>query len=183
MATLPRVNFRHLSHWSSQWNRLHFPNTYPYVLFTGELMGGTIDRAAAVRETQHGNHAMQMCPLAHWATTYIQQRYTWRNVTAIFTSLITETQPQQMGCTVTASYTRLTAKTWWQQFLRRLGNCDAPSQLISLVLVTASLELLGFEIRSRQAVAIPKRKVLLVSPLRHLAYRAVDPGKSAMARC
>ena len=28
---------------------------------------------AAVRETQHGNHATQMCPLAHWATTYIQQ--------------------------------------------------------------------------------------------------------------
>ena len=35
-------------------------------------MGGTIDRAA-VRETQHGNHATQMCPLAPWATTYIQQ--------------------------------------------------------------------------------------------------------------
>ena len=35
-------------------------------------MGGTIDRAT-VRETQHGNHATQMCSLAHWATTYIQQ--------------------------------------------------------------------------------------------------------------
>ena len=33
-----------------------------------------------------------------------------------------------------------------------------PSQLISLVLLTASLELLGFEIRSRQAISIPKRK-------------------------
>ena len=40
-------------------------------------------------------------------------------------------------------------------------------------LVTASLELLGFEIRSRQAISIPKRKVLLVSPLRRLAYRAL----------
>ena len=35
-------------------------------------MGGTIDRAA-VRATQHGNHATQMCSMAHWATTYIQQ--------------------------------------------------------------------------------------------------------------
>ena len=64
MATLPRVNLRHLSHL--------YLHTYPYVLFTGELVGGTIDRAA-VRKTQHGNHATQMCPLAHWATTYIQQ--------------------------------------------------------------------------------------------------------------
>ena len=72
MATLPRVNLRHLLHWSSQWNRLHLPHTYPYVLFTGELVGGTIDRVA-IRETQHGNHATQMCPMAHWATTYIQQ--------------------------------------------------------------------------------------------------------------
>ena len=51
---------------------IHLPHTYPYVLFTGELVGGTIDRAA-VRETQHGNHATQMCPLAHWVTTYVQQ--------------------------------------------------------------------------------------------------------------
>ena len=128
MATLPRVNLRHLSHWSSQWNRLHLPHTYPYVLFTGELVGGTIDRSA-VRETQYGNHATQLCPLAHWVMTYIQQRYTWRNVTAIFTSLVTETRPQQMWRTVTAIYTRLTAETWWQQFFRRLSNCDAPSHV------------------------------------------------------
>ena len=32
----------------------------------------SMDRAA-VRKTRHGNHTMQMCPLAHWATTYIQQ--------------------------------------------------------------------------------------------------------------
>ena len=43
-----------------------------YVLFPGELVGGTIVRAA-VRGTQHGNHVTQMCPMAHWATTYIQQ--------------------------------------------------------------------------------------------------------------
>ena len=98
-----------------------------------------------------------------------------------------------MWRTVTAIYTRLTAETWWQQFFRRLSNCDAPSQLI-LVLLTASLELLGFEIHSRQAISIPKRKVLLVSPLRRLAYRTVDrrafvisryryppPGKRVMA--
>ena len=46
MATLPRVDLRHLSHWPSQWKRLHLPHSYPYVLFTGELVGGTIDRAA-----------------------------------------------------------------------------------------------------------------------------------------
>ena len=56
----------------SAWNRLHLPDTFPYALFTGELVGGTIDRAA-VRGTQHGNHVTQMCPMAHWATTYIQQ--------------------------------------------------------------------------------------------------------------
>ena len=168
MATL-----RHLSHWSTHWNRLHLPHTYPYVLFTGEFVGGTIDRAA-VRETEHGNHATQLCPLTHWATTYMQQWYTWRNVTAIFTNLVTETRPQQMWRNVTAIYTRLTAETWWQQFFRRLSNCDAPSQLIYLVLLTASLELLGFKIRSRQAISIPKRKVLLVSPLRRLPYRAVS---------
>ena len=137
-----------------------------------------MDRAA-VRETQHGNHATQMCPLAHWATMYIQQ--TVHNVTAIFTSLATETQPQQMWRTVTAIYTRLPAETWWQQFFRRLSNCDALSQVISLVLLTASLELLGFGIRSRQAISIPKRKVLLVSPLRRLPYRAVDRGAFAIS--
>ena len=46
------------------------------------------------------------------------------------------------------------------QQLWRNVTCVAPSKLISLVLVTASLELLGFEIRSRQAISIPKRKVL-----------------------
>ena len=35
MATLPRVDLRHLSHWPSQWNRLHLPHTYPYVLLQG----------------------------------------------------------------------------------------------------------------------------------------------------
>ena len=62
------------------------------------------------------------------------------------------------------------------QQLWRTITCDAPSQLISLVLLTASLKLLGLEIRSRQTISIPKRKVLLVSPLRRLAYRAVDRG-------
>ena len=60
-------------------------------------------------------------------------------------------------------------------------TCGAPSQLISLVLLTASLELLGFEIRSRQAISIPKHKVLLVSPLRCLANRAVDRGAFAIS--
>ena len=82
---------------------------------------------------------------------------------------------------VTVIYTKLTAEIWWQQFFRRLSNCDAPSQLISLVLLTASLELLGFEIRSRQAISIPKRKMLLVSLLRRLAYRAVDRGAFAVS--
>ena len=147
-----------------------------------------MDRAA-VRETQHGNHATQMCPLAHWATTYIQQ--TVHNVTAIFTSLATETQPQQMWRTVTAIYTRLPAETWWQQFFRRLSNCDALSQVISLVLLTASLELLGFGIRPRQAISsamcyLSRRwDAYLIGLLigEHLRYRLSPPGKRAMARC
>ena len=79
-------------------------------------------------------------------------------------------------------HSRLTVDTRWQQFFRRLANCDAPSQPISLVLITASLELLGFEIRSRQAISIPKRKMLLVSPLRRFAQRAVDRGAFAISR-
>ena len=97
-----------------------------------------------------------------WLRRISSKRYTWRTVTAI--------------------YTRLTVETWWQQFFRRLSNCDAPSQLISLVLLTASLEQLGFEIRSWQAISIPKRKMLLVSPLRHLAHRAVDRGAFPISR-
>ena len=71
-------------------------------------------------------------------------------------------------------------------------NCDAPSQLISLVLVTATLALLGTEIPSRQVISIPNRKMLLVSQLRRLAHGAVDRGAFAhrhivtplaMARC
>ena len=155
MATLPRVNLRHLSHWSSQWNRLHLPHTYPYVLFTGELVGGTMDRAA-VRETQHGNHATQMWPLAHWAMTYIQQTVHVTQRHSYLHQSRHRDSSQQMWRTVTAIYTRLPAETWWQQFFRRLSNYDAPSQLISLVLLTASLELLGFEIRSRQAISIPR---------------------------
>ena len=46
------------------------------------------------------------------------------------------------------------------QPLWRTVTCDLPSQLISLVLVTASLVLLRFEIPSRQAISIPKRKIL-----------------------
>ena len=53
-----------------------------------------------------------------------------------------------MWCNVTVIFTSLTVKTWWQQFFRWLSNCDAPSQLISLVLVTASLPLLGSDAAS-----------------------------------
>ena len=67
---------------------------------------------------------------------------------------------------------------------QRLGHskCDTSSQLISLVLLPASLALLGFEIRLRQPISIAKRKVLLVSPLRRLAYRAVDRGAFVISR-
>ena len=60
-------------------------------------------------------------------------------------------------------------------------SCDAPSQLISLVLVTARLALLGSEIPSRQAISIPNRKMLLVSQRigllvgEHLRYRYPPP--------
>ena len=74
------------------------------VIFIKWITRGTIDRAA-VRETQHGNHATQMCPLAHWATTYIQQTV---NVTQ-----------RQLSSAVSS---------------QRLGHskCDAPSQLFTL---------------------------------------------------
>ena len=119
-------------------------------------------------------------------------------LSCIVTSLVTETRPrqvfrrlydswmqhatpQEMWRTVTASaiYTRLTAETWWQQFFRRLSNCDAASLLISLVLVTARL---GSEIHARQAISIPKRKMLLISPLRCSAHRDVDRGAFATSR-
>ena len=185
MATLPPVNLRHLSHWSSQWNRLHLPHTYPYVLFTGEFVGRTMDRAA-VRETQHSNHATQMCPLAHWATTYIHQTV---HVTQRHSYLHQSRHRDSATANVTHHHSYLqtpsrdmvAAILQAAQQLWRTVTCDAPSQLISLVLVTANLELLGFEIRSRQAISILKRKVLLVSPLRRLAYRAVDRGAFAIS--
>ena len=124
------------------------------VIFIKWITRGTIDRATVRLSTAT---TQRIC--AHWLIgiwRISSKRYTWRNVTAIFTSLVTETRPQQMWRTVTAIYTRLTAETWWQQLFRRLSNCDAPSQLISLVLLTVSLELLGFEIHSRQAISIPK---------------------------
>ena len=161
MATLSRVNLRHLSHWSSQWNRLHLPHTYPYILSTSEA----IDRAA-VRE--HGNHATQMCPLAHWATiqqtVHVTQRHSYRHQSRHRDSATAnDSQPRHGGSNPSGG-----AQQLW-----RTVTCDPPSQLISLVLLTGSLELLGFEIRSRQAISIPKRKVLLDSPLRRLAYRAL----------
>ena len=131
-----------------------------------------LDRAA-VRETQHGNHATQMCPYGtRDATSQLfspvsSQRLGHGKPSGGYMTLQCQhTTPQQMWCTVTAICTRLTAETSWQQFFRRLSNCDAPSQLISLVLTTASLPLLGSGIRSRQAISIPKRRMLLVSPLR-----------------
>ena len=86
------------------------------------------------------------------------KRYTWRNVKAIFISLVTETRPRQvfrrlydssmqhatpqkMWHTVTAIH-QTYSRIWWKQFFSRLSNCNAPSQLISLFLVTASLALL-----------------------------------------
>ena len=180
MATLPPPNLRHLSHWSSQWNRLH-------ILILTSLLQGSWWVGQWIEQLYARLHATattrRKCAHCLIGLRRIsRKRYTWRNVTAIFTSLVTETWPQQMWRTVTAIYTRLPAETWWQQFFRRLSNCDAPSQLISLVLLTASLELLGFEIRSQQAISIPKRRVLLVLPLRRLPYRAVDRGAFAISR-
>ena len=81
MATLPRVNLRHLSHWSSQWNRLHLPHTYPYVLFTGELVGGTIDRAAVCKPKsclwcpfRHRTNCKKRIRCTHWSW-YITQLF------------------------------------------------------------------------------------------------------------
>ena len=81
-----------------------------------------------------------------------------------------ESQPRHGGSNFQA------ARQLW-----RTVTCDALSQLISLVLLTACLDLLGFGIRSRKAISIPKRKVLLLLPLRCLPYRAVDRGAFAIS--
>ena len=150
-------------------------------------MGGAIDRAA-IRETQHGNHPTQMCPLAHWATTYIQQMV---HVTQRHGYLHQSRHRDSATANVTHRHSYLhqihsrdmvAAIFQAVQQLWRTVTSDAPSQLISLVLLTASHELLGLGIRSRQAISIPKRKVLLVSPLRRLAYRAIDRGAFAIPR-
>ena len=49
MATLPRVNLRHLSHWSSQWNRLQLPHTYPYIHLQGSWWVGQIRSNSCMR--------------------------------------------------------------------------------------------------------------------------------------
>ena len=138
-----------------------------------------MDRAA-VRETQHGDHATQMCPLAHWTTTYIHeqtvhvtQRHSYLHqfrqrlgpskCDAPSQPFTPDSQPRHGGSNSSGGSAIVT----------RLSNCDAPSQLISLVLLTASLALLRFDIRSRPAISITKRKKLLASPLRRLAHRAV----------
>ena len=89
-----------------------------------------MDRAA-VRETQHGNYATQMCPLAHWATTYIQQ-----------TVHVTQRH----------------------SYLHQSRHRDSATANVTL------------------AASHLNPKVLLVSPLRRLAYRAVDLGAFAISR-
>ena len=199
MATLPRVNLPHLSHWSGQWNRLHLPHIYLYLLFTGELVGGTIDRAA-LRETQHGNHATQMCPLAHWAATYIQQtvhvtqRHSYLHQSRHRDSATANVMHRHSYLHQIHSRDMVAAILQAAPQLWRTITCDTPSQLISLVLLTASLELLGSEIRSRQAFSIPKRKTCLAAETLSLSgcglgsivisrYRYSPPGKRTMARC
>ena len=50
--------------------------------------------------------------------------------------------PQQMYVTHRHSYLHQTHSRYMgQQFFKRLSNCDAPSQLISLVLITATVVL------------------------------------------
>ena len=127
--------------------------------------------------------------MAHWATTYIQQtvhvtqRHSYFHqsrqrdlATASLQAtirLFNAARQPTGNVTYRHSYLHQTySRDMVTAILQRLSG--APSQLIPLVLLTVSLELLGFEIRSRQAISIPKRKVLLVSPLRRLAYRAVD---------
>ena len=146
-----------------------------------------MDRAA-VRETQHGNHATQMYPLPHWATTYIKQtvhvtqRHSYLHQSRHRDSATANVTHCHSYLHQTPSRDMVAVILQAAQQLWRTVTCDAPSQLISLVLLTASLELLGFEIRSRQAISITKRNVLLVSPLRRLAYRAVDRRAFAISR-
>ena len=141
MATLPRVNLRHLSHWSSQWNRLQLPHTYPYIHLRGVGGWDKLDRIA-VCEAQHGNHATQMCPMSHWATMYIQptvhvtQRHSYLHQSRHRDSATLQcSTPPKANAMHRHSYLHHThSRDMVTAILQRLSG--APSQLIPLVLVT-----------------------------------------------
>ena len=146
----------------------YFTFSIPYFTFSIPYftLGGTTDRTA-VRETQRHSYLYQsrhrdssMASL--WTDFWLfnSARHPTANVTHRH-SYLHKTHSRDM----------VTAILQAAQQLWRTVTCDAPSQLISLVLVTASLALLGSEIPSRQAILIPKRKMLLVS-LGRLAHRA-----------
>ena len=129
--------------------------------------------------TQHGNHTTHMCPLAHWDMTYIQQtvhvtqRHSYLHQSRQRLSHSKCDAPSQLFTPDSQPRHGGSNSSGGSAIVTRLSNCDAPSQLISLVLLTASLALLRFDIRSRPAISITKRKKLLASPLRRLAHRAV----------
>ena len=110
------------------------------------------------------------------ATANVTQRHSYLHQSRHRDSATAKVTHRHSNLHQTPSRDMVAAVLQAAQHLWRTVTCDAPSQLISLILLTASLELLGLEIRSRQTLSIPKRTMLLVSPLRRLAYRAVDRG-------
>ena len=110
MATLPRVNLRHLSHWPSQWNRLHLPHTLSLRPFYRGVGGWDNRSSSCTRDSarQPRNASVPTGSLGYdvYPATI--------HVTAIFISLVTETRPQQVWRTVTAIYARLAAQQLWR---------------------------------------------------------------------
>ena len=143
-------------------------------------MGGTTDRAA-IRKTQHGNHATLMCPISHRATMYIQQtvlvtqRHSYlhqsRHRDSITASLQAAIRLFNAARHPTANVTHHHSYSPDLQLDMVKAILQLAQQLWRTVtanifiLVTASLALLGSEIPSRQAISIQKRKFLIVSPL------------------
>ena len=142
-------------------------------------MGGTIDRTAICEtqpprntNTSTGSLGYDVYPaMVHVTTSQLSSTVSSQRLghskcdtpSQLFTP---DSQPRHGGAILQAA---------------QRHRCNTPSQLISLVLVTATLELLGFEICLQQAISIPRHKVLLVLPLRCLAYRAVDRGAFAIS--
>ena len=167
-----------------QWNRLHLPHTYPwansfpgpypYVLFSGDnnwSSSCTLDSARQPRDVNvpNGSLGYDVYPgngtrdaTSQLSSPVSSQRLGHGKGSGGYMTLQCSTPPHSRCDAHSQLFTPDSQPRHGD------SNCDAPSQLISLVLVTARLALLGSEIPSRQAISIPKCKMLLVSPLTRL---------------